>query len=221
MAKRQSRRFQQLAKLALDNPSVLLSPKAIAEVLKVSYPNAKMILCRYRKLLGNNGNRLCPECLEVLTILTDSLVCSKCGYEHTLPRIFVAADSTHEIQSGIWPNGTAMTEYELRKVAPRLQKVFSSREERAAKIVLSQLEEILKSFPLNKEQTTFLAQKALFHYRILVYERGKLRIFKAVLLTLLDGASMSPLLCLGLRDYMSNGPFYTSRKTRKRKQNAN
>lgn len=91
----------------------------------------------------------------------------------------------------------------------------------ARKQVLSDLENILKSFTLTQEQTTYLAQRALFHFRILVNEKGKVRVFKAASLTLLDGASMSPILSLGLRDYLSNGPYYTARKQKKTRLNIN
>ncbi len=221
MEKNRSKRLRQIAKLALDDPSILKSPKAVAQAFGVSYKNAKMILLRYRKRAGNNGNRLCYECLNMLKILSDSLVCDKCGFEHTLPRIIAPSDSTHEIQSGIWPTGTEMSARELRQVAPNLKKIFSTKEERIKRQLLSDLEEILKSYTLTQEQTTYLAQRALLHFRILAYEKGKIRIFKAVSLTLLDGARMNPILSLALRDYLSFGPYYSARKHKRRKANLN
>jgi len=214
-----SRRLRQLATLALENPFILNSVSAVGELLKVSRKNAKTILYRYRKLAGNTGNRLCPECLAVLKILLDSLACSRCGFEHDLPSIIATVDSTHEKQSGIWPLGTEMTVSELKQVAPNLKKLFSTKEERIKRQLLSDLEENLKSYTLAPEQTTHLAQCALFHFRILVYEKGKMRVFKAVALTLLDGARMTPILSLALRDYLSTGPYYSARKHKKRKAN--
>lgn len=216
---RRSRRLMALAWLVLEDPSLLHFPRAVAEALKVSYANAKMILCRYRKLDGNSGNRLCPGCLAVLKILADSLLCDRCGFERSLPRIIVPTDSSHEKQSGIWGNGTQMSARELKRVAPSLKMVFSTKEERLKRAVLSELEEVLKSFTLSSDQTTCLAQRALFHFRILVNEKGKSRVYKAVCLSLLDGASMNPILSLGLRNYMSSGSYYSARKQKKRKLN--
>ncbi len=214
---RRSRRLRQLARLVLENPSVLHCPSAVSEALRITKPNAKTLLSRYGKLTGNEGNRLCLECLAIMTISSEGLTCTNCGYEQTMPRIVAPPDLVHEIQSEIWGVGTEMTASELKKVAPRLKTLFYTNQEKAKKQVLSDLEEVLKSLTLTRIQTTWLAQRALFYFKILVNERGKLRAFKSVALSLLDGACMNPLLSLALRDYVSNGPYYTRRKPKKRK----
>ncbi len=218
VCRRRSRRLRQIARLVLENPSIRHCPPALAEALKISYANARKLLYWYGKLTGNPANRLCPECLLIMRISNEGLVCTNCGCEYSIPRMIAHIDSLHEKQSGIWGTGTEMTLSELKQIAPSLKRVYYSKGERLRRAVISDLEQVLKYFTLSSDQTTYLAQRALYHFRIFANEKGRLRVFRSVLLTLFDGAIMNQKLSLGLLDYISNGPYYTKQKQKKSRQ---
>jgi hypothetical protein len=77
----------QLAKAALEDPSILSSAKLCAQALHLNYNATKRALHLYRKKAGTKGMEflLCPLCLSRLFEDGNStLVCHACGFEYEL-----------------------------------------------------------------------------------------------------------------------------------------
>ena len=146
-------RMRTIAALALEDESVLNSPKRLSESLCISYSLAKRSLHRYRKYAGGWGTKLCPTCLIPMISPDEEYVCPHCGFAAPVlveaPGRFTMDHST----------GLGSEPQEKRWQQPSFDKVRTKLERLASRLGGFDSEQVNQAYKLYKQASKVKATR--------------------------------------------------------------